>query len=68
MIAYHNNPDELICVFTDALNEIDRNMERYMVEELNQQVNNLKDTVQSQEDMIQVLKQKLAQYDGKTKK
>ena len=53
LIAYRNNPEELICMFSDALNEMDRNMERYMVEELNQQVNDLKDTVQSQEATIQ---------------
>lgn len=82
MIAYRNNPEELICMFSDALNEMDRNMERYMVEELNQQVSDLKDTVQSQkstiqsqddiiqskDNLIQELQQKLAQYEGKTNK
>ncbi len=55
-------------MFSDALNETDRNMEHYMAEELNRQMSDLKDTVQSQEDMLQELKQKLTQYDGKTNK
>ncbi len=79
LIAYRNNPEELICMFSDALNEMDRNTERYMVEELNKHVNELKGvvsdlgaTIQTQEDMIQSqeatileLQQKLAQYEQK---
>ena len=60
LIAYRNNPEELICMFSDALNEMDRNTERYMVEDLNKHVNELKGivsdlgaTIQTQEDTIQ---------------
>ena len=60
LIAYRNNPEELICMFSDALNEMDRNTERYMVEELNKHVNELKGvvsdlgaTIQAKENTIQ---------------
>ncbi|MBD8916536.1 MAG: hypothetical protein EGR77_11305 [Pseudobutyrivibrio sp.] len=60
LIAYRNNPEELICMFSDALNEMDRNTERYMVEELNKHVIELKGvvsdlgaTIQTQENTIQ---------------
>lgn len=66
-------------MFSDALNEMDRNTERYMVEELNKHVNELEGvvsdlgaTIQTQEDMIQSqeatileLQHKLAQYEQK---
>ena len=60
LIAYRNNPEELICMFSDALNEMDRNTERYMLEELNKHVNELKGvvsdlgaTIQAKENTIQ---------------
>lgn len=45
LIAFRQNPKELISMFSDALREMDRNTEKYMVEELNQQVRELKDDV-----------------------
>ena len=41
LIAFRQNPKELINMFSDALKEIDKNTERYMVEELNKKVKEL---------------------------
>ena len=40
-IAFRQNPKELINMFSDALKEMDKNTERYMVEELNKKVKEL---------------------------
>lgn len=45
LISFRQNPKELICMFSDALNELDRNTERYMVEELNREVEELNNTI-----------------------
>ena len=42
IIRFRKKPEELIHMFSDALREMDRNTERYMVEELNKQVEDLK--------------------------
>ena len=42
IITFRKKPEELIHMFSDALREMDRNTERYMVEELNKQVEDLK--------------------------
>lgn len=41
LIAFRQNPKELINMFSDALKELDKNTERYMVEELNKRVKEL---------------------------
>ena len=41
LIAFRQNPKELINMFSDALKEMDKNTERYMVEELNKKVKEL---------------------------
>ena len=56
LISFRKNPKELISMFSDALRELDRNTERYMVEQLNHQVAELKaklaekDAILSQKD------------------
>ena len=45
LIAFRQNPKEMINMFSDALRELDRNTERYMVEELNKEVKSLKETI-----------------------
>ena len=59
-------------MFSDALREMDRNTERYMVEELNKQVEDLKTelntTIAEKDTIIQELSQKLARYEQNTEK
>ena len=43
LIAFRQNPKELVNMFSDALREMDKNTERYMVEELNKEVSELKE-------------------------
>ena len=54
-------------MFSDALREMDRNTERYMVEELNKQVKDLKTELNTRiagkDALIQELSQKLARYE-----
>ena len=59
-------------MFSDALREMDRNTERYMVEELNKQVKDLKTELNTRiaekDTIIQELSQKLARYEQNTEK
>ena len=59
-------------MFSDALREMDRNTERYMVEELNKQVKDLKTELNTRiaekDALIQELSQKLARYEQNTEK
>lgn len=54
-------------MFSDALREMDRNTERYMVEELNKQVEDLKaelnTTIAEKDTLIQELTDRLARYE-----
>ena len=43
LISFRKKPEELIHMFSDALRELDKNTERYMVEELNKEVADLKE-------------------------
>ena len=75
LIEFRHNPKEMIFLFSEALKKMDRNTERYMVEELNKKVNNLMDQnselqntnsklqscISEKDAIIQELKQKLAQ-------
>ena len=67
IITFRKKPEELIHMFSDALREMDRNTERYMVEELNKQVEDLKTelntTIAEKDTIIQELSQKLARYE-----
>ena len=72
IITFRKKPEELIHMFSDALREMDRNTERYMVEELNKQVEDLKvelnTTIAEKDTIIQELSQKLARYEQNTEK
>ena len=48
LISFREKPEELIHMFSDALRELDKNTERYMVEELNKEVANLKEELNRQ--------------------
>lgn len=75
LIEFRHNPKEMIFLFSEALKKMDRNTERYMVEELNKKVYNLIDQnselqntnsklqscISEKDAIIQELKQKLAQ-------
>ena len=67
IITFRKKPEELIHMFSDALREMDRNTERYMVEELNKQVEDLKvelnTRIAEKDSLIQELSQKLARYE-----
>ena len=52
LIAFRQNPKEMINMFSDALRELDRNTERYMVEELNNEVNALKEAMTAKNEAI----------------
>ena len=47
LISFRKKPEELIHMFSDALRELDKNTERYMVEELNKEVADLKEETTS---------------------
>ena len=59
-------------MFSDALREMDRNTERYMVEELNKQVEDLKTELNTRiaekDALIQELSQKLGRYENEAGK
>lgn len=42
----------MINMFSDALRELDRNTERYMVEELNKEVNALKEAMAAEKEAL----------------
>ena len=67
IIIFRKKPQELIHMFSDALREMDRNTERYMVEELNKQVEDLKaelnTTIAEKDTLIQELTDRLARYE-----
>ena len=67
IITFRKKPEELIHMFSDALREMDRNTERYMVEELNKQVEDLKaelnTTIAEKDTLIQELTDRLARYE-----
>ena len=47
-------------MFSDALRELDRNTERYMVEELNKEVNALKEAMAAKNEAITAEKEAMA--------
>lgn len=53
LIAFRQNPKELVNMFSDALREMDKNTERYMVEELNKEVSDLKKQLNSEKNSYQ---------------
>ena len=55
LIAFRQNPKELINMFSDALKEMDKNTERYMVEELNKKVKELNEELNSTASMNDAL-------------
>ena len=55
LIAFRQNPKELINMFSDALKEMDKNTERYMVEELNKKVKELNEELNSTASINDVL-------------
>ena len=60
LIAFRQNPKEMINVFSDALRELDRNTERYMVEELNKEVNALKEAMVAEKEAMAAEKEIMA--------
>ena len=55
LIAFRQNPKELINMFSYALKEMDKNSERYMVEELNKKVKELNEELNSTASMNDAL-------------
>ncbi len=53
LIAFRQNPKELVNMFSDALREMDKNTERYMVEELNKEVSDLKKQLNAEKNSYQ---------------
>ena len=47
-------------MFSDALRELDRNTERYMVEELNKEVNALKESIAAEKEAMAAEKEAMA--------
>ena len=47
-------------MFSDALRELDRNTERYMVEELNKEVNALKEAMAAEKEAMAAEKEAMA--------
>ena len=60
LIAFRQNPKEMINMFSDALRELDRNTERYMVEELNKEVNALKEAMDAEKEVMTAEKEAMA--------
>ena len=60
LIAFRQNPKEMINMFSDALRELDRNTERYMVEELNKEVNALKESIVAEKEAMAAEKEAMA--------
>ena len=60
LIAFRQNPKEMINMFSDALRELDRNTERYMVEELNKEVNALKESIAAEKEAMAAEKEAMA--------
>ena len=56
LISFRKKPEELIHMFSDALRELDKNTERYMVEELNKEVADLKEEATSLKKQAATLK------------
>lgn len=78
LIKFRQNPKEMIYMFSEALRQMDKNMERYMVEEMKKEVEDLEISIQEKEtllkekdalieekdNLIKELKQKLAQQNS----
>ena len=60
LISFRKKPEELIHMFSDALRELDKNTERYMVEELNKEVADLKEEATSLKKQAATLKKEAA--------
>ena len=60
LITFRQNPKEMINMFSDALRELDRNTERYMVEELNKEVNALKESIAAEKEAMAAEKEAMA--------
>ena len=65
LIAFRQNPKELINMFSDALKEMDKNTERYMVEELNKKVKELNEELSNTASINDAL---ITQNDAMTKR
>ena len=60
LISFRKNPKELITMFSEALRELDRNTEKYMVEQLHNQVVELQGLVAEKDNKISERDTKLA--------
>ena len=56
-------------MFSDALRELDRNTERYMVEELNKEVNALKESIAAEKEaMVAEKEAMIAEHEAMAKR
>ncbi len=63
ILEFRRSPKELVSMFSEALRMMDRNTERYMVNELQKDVEELKSTVAEQADTISEQAELLTQKD-----
>ena len=61
LISFRKNPKELITMFSEALRELDRNTEKYMVEQLHNQVVELQGLVAEKDNKLSEKDTKLAE-------
>ena len=66
LISFRKKPEELIHMFSDALRELDKNTERYMVEELNKEVADLKEEATALKEETTSLKKQTATLKNET--
>ena len=64
LIAFRQNPKELINMFSNALKEMDKNTERYMVEELNKKVKELNEELSNTASVNDALTKRIAELEA----
>ena len=65
LISFRKNPKELITMFSEALRELDRNTEKYMVEQLHNQVVELQSLVAEKDNKLSETQSILSEKDKK---
>ncbi len=68
LIAFRQNPKELINMFSDALKELNKNTERYMVEELNKKVKELNEELSNATSMNNSMAKRIAELETQLNK
>lgn len=64
LIKFRQNPKEMIYMFSEALRQMDKNMERYMVEEMQKELEDLKISIQENRSLLKEKESMLQEKDS----